>query len=36
MNTEIEIIATDKVSNQAAMRSVLVMEQWGNGETYMG
>ena len=34
MNTEIEIIATDKVSNQAAMRSVLVMEQWGNGETY--
>lgn len=34
MNTEIEIIATDKVSNQAAMRSVMVMEQWGNGEVY--
>ena len=34
MNPEIEIIATDKVSNQAAMHSVLVMEQWGNGEVY--
>lgn len=34
MNHEIEVIDADKTSNHAAMHSIMVMEQWGNGETY--
>lgn len=34
MSNQVEVIDTDKTSNQAAMHSVMVMEQWGNGETY--
>lgn len=34
MSKQIEVMDADKTSNQAAMHSVMVMEQWGNGETY--
>ena len=34
MSNEIEVIDVNQVSNHAAMHSVMVMEQWGNGETY--
>ena len=34
MSTEIEVIDADTVNNRAAMHSVMVMEQWGNGEVY--
>lgn len=34
MSNQVEVIDADKTSNQAALRSVMVMEQWGNGETY--
>ncbi len=34
MSNEIEVVDGNGISNQAAMHSVLVMEQWGNGETY--
>ena len=34
MSKQIEVMDADKTSNQAAMHSVMVMEQWGGGETY--
>ena len=34
MSNEIEVIDANQVSNHAAMHSVMIMEQWGNGETY--
>lgn len=34
MSNEVEVIDVNAVSNHAAMHSVMVMEQWGNGETY--
>lgn len=34
MSNQVEVIDADKTSNQAAMHSVMVMEQWGNGEAY--
>lgn len=34
MSKEIEVIDGHTVNNHAAMSSFLVMEQWGNGETY--
>lgn len=34
MSNEVEVIDVNATSNHAAMHSVIVMEQWGNGETY--
>ena len=34
MSNQIEVMDVDKTSNHAVMHSVMVMEQWGNGETY--
>lgn len=34
MSSEVEVIDVNATSNHAAMHSVMVMEQWGNGETY--
>ena len=34
MSNEIEILDGNAASNHAAMHSVMVMEQWGNGEVY--
>ena len=34
MNKQVEVIDADKTNNQAAMHSLMIMEQWGNGEAY--
>ncbi len=34
MSNEIEVVDGNGISKQAAMRSMMVMEQWGNGEVY--
>lgn len=34
MSNQVEVIDVNETSNHAAMHSVMVMEQWGNGETY--
>ena len=34
MSNQIESIDANQTSNQAAMHSIMIMEQWGNGETY--
>lgn len=34
MSNQIEAIDANQTSNQAAMHSIMIMEQWGNGETY--
>lgn len=34
MSNQIEVMDVNKTSNQVAMHSMMVMEQWGNGETY--
>ena len=34
MSNQIEVLDANATSNHAAMHSIMVMEQWGNGEVY--
>ena len=36
MSNQVEVLDANATSNHAAMHSIMVMEQWGNGEVYDG